>query len=105
MTLCNCTRTVRRVAKSEAFDMASGSYVKVSSYASTPAVWSSPHAVHKTPPASKHDQVEAGGPEKLEEPCNEKRTLFLCYPDEFEDDDVSLGLRCIHNFEGDVVSG
>lgn len=55
--------------------------------------------------------MKEGGPEKLEDPCNEERALFLCYPDEFEgdeedeeEDDDGLGLRCLHAFEGDVVS-
>lgn len=49
-------------------------------------------------------KVEEGGPDVLEEPCNEKRALFLCYPDDFEGETESLGLRCLHSFEGDVVS-
>ena len=39
----------------------------------------------------------------MEEPCNEKRSLFLCYPDDFEGETESLGLRCLHSYEGDVV--
>lgn len=49
-------------------------------------------------------QVKEGGPDVLEEPCNEDRSLFLCYPDDFEGETESLGLRCLHAFEGDVVS-
>lgn len=49
------------------------------------------------------NQVEEGGPEVLEETANEKRSLLLCYPDDFEGETESLGLRCIHAFEGDVV--
>ncbi|CAM9433845.1 unnamed protein product [Hapterophycus canaliculatus] len=48
-------------------------------------------------------EVKEGGPEVLEEPCNEGRSLFLCYPDDFEGETESLGLRCLHSFEGDVV--
>ncbi|CAN0133571.1 unnamed protein product [Scytosiphon promiscuus] len=48
-------------------------------------------------------EVKEGGPEVLEEPCNEGRSLFLCYPDDFEGETESLGLRCLHAFEGDVV--
>ncbi|CAM9757297.1 unnamed protein product [Laminaria digitata] len=48
-------------------------------------------------------KVEEGGPDVLEEECNEKRSLFLCYPDDFEGETESLGLRCLHAFEGDVV--
>ena len=50
-------------------------------------------------------QVKKGGPNVLEEPCNEKRSLFLCYPDDFEGETESLGLRCLHSYEGDVVGG
>lgn len=48
-------------------------------------------------------QVNKGGPNILEEPCNEERSLFLCYPDDFEGETESLGLRCLHSYEGDVV--
>ncbi|CAB1104065.1 unnamed protein product [Ectocarpus sp. CCAP 1310/34] len=48
-------------------------------------------------------KVNEGGPDVLEEPCNEGRSLFLCYPDDFEGETESLGLRCLHAFEGDVV--
>lgn len=48
-------------------------------------------------------QVNEGGPGVLEKPCNEERSLFLCYPDDFEGETESLGLRCLHAFEGDVV--
>eukprot|EP00752_Nemacystus_decipiens_P004170 g3813.t1 len=48
-------------------------------------------------------KVNEGGPEILEEPCNEKRSLFLCYPDDFEGETESLGLRCLFSYEGDVV--
>ncbi|CAM9921164.1 unnamed protein product [Ectocarpus sp. 4 AP-2014] len=48
-------------------------------------------------------KVNEGGPDVLEEPCNEDRSLFLCYPDDFEGETESLGLRCLHAFEGDVV--
>lgn len=47
--------------------------------------------------------MNKGGPEVLEEPCNKGRSLFLCYPDDFEDETESLGLRCLHAYEGDVV--
>lgn len=50
-------------------------------------------------------QVNKGGPNVLEESCNEKRSLFLCYPDDFEGETESLGLRCLHAYEGDVVRG
>lgn len=50
-------------------------------------------------------QVNKGGPNVLEEPCNENRSLFLCYPDDFEGETESLGLRCLHAYEGDVVRG
>lgn len=50
-------------------------------------------------------QVKKGGPNVLEEPGNEKRSLFLCYPDDFEGETESLGVRCLHSFEGDVVRG
>lgn len=48
-------------------------------------------------------QVNKGGPSVLEKRCNEERSLFLCYPDDFEGETESLGLRCLHAFEGDVV--
>ncbi|CAM9595189.1 unnamed protein product [Ectocarpus sp. 13 AM-2016] len=48
-------------------------------------------------------KVNEGGPDVLEEPCNEDRSLLLCYPDDFEGETESLGLRCLHVFEGDVV--
>lgn len=48
--------------------------------------------------------MEEGGPDVLEEACNQDRSLFLCYPDDFEGGIDSLGLECIQSFDGDVVS-
>lgn len=48
--------------------------------------------------------MEKGGPDVLEEACNQDRSLFLCYPDDFEGGTDSLGLQCIQSFDGDVVS-
>lgn len=31
------------------------------------------------------------------------RTLFLCYPDDFEDSDESMALQSLHNYTGDTV--
>ena len=50
--------------------------------------------------------VQRGGPEVLSNPVNKHRNLFLCYPDENDndkDEDFSLGLACLENFQGDHV--
>lgn len=52
---------------------------------------------------SARPKVEEGGPDVLEEACNQDRSLFLCYPDDFEGGIDSLGLQCIQSFDGDVV--
>ncbi|GLD94495.1 hypothetical protein PINS_up003106 [Pythium insidiosum] len=31
------------------------------------------------------------------------RTLFLCYPDDFEDSSESMALECLHNYSGEYV--
>lgn len=31
------------------------------------------------------------------------RTLFLCYPDDFEDSDESMALQCLYNYSGDTI--
>jgi hypothetical protein len=45
--------------------------------------------------------VKTGGPDDLKQ--NQDRTLMLCYPDDFEDSQESLALRCLECFKGDTI--
>eukprot|EP00977_Amphora_coffeiformis_P021408 scaffold9279_cov159-Amphora_coffeaeformis.AAC.8 len=53
--------------------------------------------------------AQKGGPEVLAHSGNKHRNLFLCYPDENEnngedpEEDFSLGLACLEHFQGDYV--
>ncbi|CAK4079254.1 unnamed protein product [Aphanomyces euteiches] len=45
--------------------------------------------------------VEKGTPEVLKK--HKKRTLMLCYPDDYEDSEESMSLECLNNYSGDTV--
>ena len=58
---------------------------------------------HKLPPQKQRwTELKQGGPEVLVGP-NSARTLMLCYPDDFEDSDDSMAVRCLRNYTGDTV--
>lgn len=47
-------------------------------------------------------RIEKGGPEDLSKHAD--RALFLCYPDDFEDDaQYSLAEHCLRTYRGDTV--
>lgn len=46
--------------------------------------------------------VRRGGPEELR--AHAGRTLFLCYPDDFEESAESLAARCLAEYGGDTVA-
>jgi hypothetical protein len=50
--------------------------------------------------APKWAQVLPGGPEVLASPVCRSRALFLCYPDEYEVSNTSLGEACLEEFQG-----
>jgi FtsZ-interacting cell division protein YlmF len=45
--------------------------------------------------------VKKGTPKILKN--HSDRTLFLCYPDDFEDSEESMALECLNNYTGDTV--
>ncbi|OQR85742.1 hypothetical protein ACHHYP_11455 [Achlya hypogyna] len=45
--------------------------------------------------------VQQGTPEVLKK--HSKRTLLLCYPDDFEDSEESMALECLNNYTGDTI--
>lgn len=45
--------------------------------------------------------VRQGGPEVLKGETN--RALLLCYPDDFEESEESLALKCLECYQGDTV--
>eukprot|EP01083_Nonionella_stella_P077180 210603_1 len=47
--------------------------------------------------------IQKGSEEVLESTEHQNRTLFLCYPDDFEHSEESLGLKCLEVFKGDTV--
>ncbi|CAK4495136.1 unnamed protein product [Aphanomyces euteiches] len=54
--------------------------------------------------------VEKGTPENVKVlKKHKKRTLMLCYPDDYEDSEESMALECLNNYSGDtgknVVAG
>ena len=57
---------------------------------------------HKLPPKKERwTELAKGGPEVLG--ANSARTLMLCYPDDFEDGEDSMALRCLRNYTGDTI--
>jgi hypothetical protein len=52
----------------------------------------------KTPP-----WLHKGGPEVLQHKKNKGRTLFLCYPDDYESTNESMALKCIEYYKGDYI--
>ncbi|CAK5042514.1 unnamed protein product [Aphanomyces euteiches] len=48
--------------------------------------------------------VEKGTPENVKVlKKHKKRTLMLCYPDDYEDSEESMALECLNNYSGDTV--
>jgi hypothetical protein len=47
------------------------------------------------------DKVLKGGPEMLAKHTD--RTLFLCYPDDFEFEAASMALKCLKMYKGDTI--
>ena len=57
---------------------------------------------HKLPPKKERwTELKKGGPEVLA--ANSARALMLCYPDDFEDSEDSMALRCLRNYTGDTI--
>lgn len=57
---------------------------------------------HKLPPKKERwTELAKGGPEALG--ANSARTLMLCYPDDFEDSEDSMAVRCLRNYTGDTI--
>jgi len=48
-------------------------------------------------------EVQRGGAKALQSVACLGRALFLCYPDEYEVQDTSLGLDCLTRFSGDTA--
>jgi hypothetical protein len=46
-------------------------------------------------------KVLTGGPDVLQK--HKDRTLFLCYPDDFEYSEESMAMECLNNYVGDTV--
>lgn len=58
---------------------------------------------HKLPPKKQRwTELKKGGPEVLAG-ANSARTLMLCYPDDFEDSEDSMALRCLRNYTGNTI--
>eukprot|EP01134_Creolimax_fragrantissima_P003809 CFRG3809T1 len=54
-------------------------------------------------PENPWTSVRVGGPSVLGNKKNKNRTLFLCYPDDFERSEESMALQCLKHYKGDTI--